>query len=108
MKKKKVQKFPSESELAEMRALLSEGPAARPLPKNADPVQRIKHSLCEKFVIYKNKQGITQKELAQQIGIDEALMSKILNYAFEEFTVDRLVRYLSILFPNADIRLLVA
>jgi hypothetical protein len=51
---------------------------------------------------------ISQKELAQKIRIDEALMSNILKCAFEEFTADRLVRYLSVLLPKADIRLLVA
>ena len=106
--KKKTQKFPSEKELAEVRDLLSEGQAARPLSKTADPVEKLKHSLCAEFVKYKNKKNLTQKELASELHIDEALVSKIVNYVYDEFTVDRLVKYLSILYPNVDFRLLVA
>ena len=49
------QKFPTERELKQMRGLLSSGPAAKPLSKNADPVEKIKHTLCAEFVKYKNK-----------------------------------------------------
>jgi len=106
--KKKIQKFPSEKELAEVRDLLSEGQAARPFSKTADPIERLKHSLCAEFVKYKNKKKLSQKELASELNIDEALVSKIVNYVYDEFTVDRLVKYLSILYPNVDFRLLVA
>jgi len=105
---KKKQKFPSEHELAEIRELLSSGPAARPLPENADAVQRLKHAICTEFVKYKNKTKITQKNLAKELSIDEALMSKIINYAYDEFTVDRLMKFLSALYPDVDVRLLVA
>lgn len=100
-------KFPSDNELKKMRNLLSKGPAARPLPKDADPVERLKHALCAEFVKHKNKHKLTQKQLAAELKIDEALVSKIINYAFEEFTVDRLIKYLSVLYPGVNIRLLV-
>lgn len=106
--KKKTQKFPSEKDLKEVRDLLSTGPAARPLSPKADAVERLKHALCAEFVKYKNRKKITQKQLASELSIDEALVSKIINYAYDEFTVDRLVKYLSILYPSVDIRLLVA
>ncbi len=103
-----MSKFPSEKELKEMRALLDKAPASKLLPKNASPVEKTKFSLCEKFVIYKNKNNLTQRALAEKIGIDEALMSKILHYSFEEFTTDRLIRYLSEIYPNVTIEVLVA
>jgi predicted XRE-type DNA-binding protein len=105
---KKKQKFPSDQDLAEARELLSTGPAPRPLPEDADAVQRLKHAICAEFVKYKNKTKVTQKQLAMQLSIDEALMSKMMNYAYEEFTVDRLMKFLSILYPMVDVRLLVA
>jgi predicted XRE-type DNA-binding protein len=49
--------------------------------------------------------GITQRELAEKIGIDESLMSKIVHYNFDDFTIDRLVKYLAILFPRADLKI---
>lgn len=105
---KKTQKFPGKKELAEVRERLSKGRAAKPLPAKAGPVERLKHGLCAEFVKYKNRKGLTQKQLAKKLDIDEALVSKIVNYAYDEFTVDRLVKYLSALYPNIDITLLVA
>lgn len=105
---KKKQRFPNEKELAEVRELLSSGPAPRPLPEGADATQRLKHAICAEFVKYKNKTQKSQKQLAEELFIDEALMSKIMNYAYDEFTVDRLMKFLSVLYPHVDVRLLVA
>lgn len=101
-------KFPSKQKLDEVRKKLDHGPAARLLPKNATPVDKMKYKLCEKLVIFKNENAISQKDLAKRIGIDEALMSKVLNYNINEFTLDRLVKYLSQLFPDADFKIDVA
>src|ERR1700757_3707753 len=98
-------KFPSEKELREVREALSKGPAARMLRPNASSVERLKFSLCEQFVSYLLDHKLTQRELAEKIGIDESLMSKIVHYNFDDFTIDRLVKYLSILFPKADLEI---
>ena len=101
-------KFPSKKQLDEARKMLDKGPASRPLPKDASPVDKMKYKICEKFVIYKNTKKITQKALAEKLNIDEALMSKILHYNFEEFTLDRLIKFLNVLYPNVEIDLKVA
>jgi predicted XRE-type DNA-binding protein len=101
-------KFPSKKQLDEARKKLDSGPASRLLPKDASSVDKVKYKICEKFVIYKNTKNITQKALAEKIGIDEALMSKILHYNFDEFTVDRLLKFLNVLYPNVEIDLKVA
>jgi predicted XRE-type DNA-binding protein len=103
-----MSKFPSKSKLDLIRRKLDEGPAARLLPLDAGPVEIMKYRLCEKFVVYKNEHNITQKELAKKIGIDEALISKVLNYNIDEFTIDRLVKYLSELYPDAQFKIDVA
>jgi predicted XRE-type DNA-binding protein len=100
-------KFPSEKELKEVRDALEKGVAARMLPPDAGPVERLKFSLCEQFVSYLLEHKITQRELAEKIGIDESLMSKIVHYNFDDFTIDRLVKYLSVLFPKADLEILI-
>jgi predicted XRE-type DNA-binding protein len=51
---------------------------------------------------------ISQKELASLIGTDEALMSKILHYHYDEFTVDRLVRFIETLQKDVEITIKVA
>lgn len=60
------------------------------------------------FAKYKNLKRMTQKQLAKELNIDETLVSKIVNYAYDEFTVDRLVKYLSEIYPNIALTLLVA
>jgi predicted XRE-type DNA-binding protein len=102
MAKKTV--FPSEAELSEARELLSKSIASKPLDKNASAVDKIKHRLFKEFIVYKSAHQITQKNLAIKIGIDEALMSKILHYHFEEFTIDRLIKFLNVLYPNLDFK----
>jgi predicted XRE-type DNA-binding protein len=101
-------KFPSDKELKEVRGILDHGPAARPLSKDASPVDKAKYSLCEEFVKYKNAHKLTQRALAELLGIDEALVSKIIHYSFEEFTTDRLIKYLSVLYPKVEVKVRVA
>jgi predicted XRE-type DNA-binding protein len=101
-------KFPSEKELKEVREILEKGPAARPLPKDASPVDKAKHALCEEFVKYKNMHKLTQRALSERIGIDEALVSKIIHYSFDEFTTDRLIKYLAALYPKVEVKIRVA
>ena len=55
---------------------------------------RIKRDICAELIIYKREHELNQRELAQKIEISEALVSKILRYRFDEFTIDRLIRYL--------------
>ncbi|MBI3793668.1 MAG: XRE family transcriptional regulator [Nitrospinae bacterium] len=105
---KKTRNFPGERELAGVRERLSKGTAAKPLPNKADAVEKLKHSLCAEFVKYKNRKKMTQKRLAKELKIDEALVSKIINYSYDEFTVDRLVKYLSTIYPRINVSLLVA
>lgn len=69
---------------------------------------RVKYSLCENFVSYLLDHKLTQRELADKIGIDEALVSKIVHYNFDDFTIDLLIKYLAVIYPNRKIQLLVA
>ncbi len=100
----KKSKFPSEAQLRKIREKLSTGMASRPLSKNADVVERTKHAICEKFVIYLNSGKIKQKELAEKLGIAESLVSKIIHYHYDEFTIDRLLRYLEMIQPGVDFK----
>ena len=100
-------KFPSEKELKQVRKALAKAPGSRMLSPNASSVERLKFSLCEKFVTYLLDHKLSQRDLAEKIGIDESLVSKIVHYNFDDFTLDRLVKYLSALFPKADLQILV-
>src|SRR5262245_43647926 len=93
-------KFPKEHELKKMRNMLSKGPASRMLSPTASELDRLKHKLCEQFVKYKQKHDLSQKQLAKILEVDEALVSKILHYHVEQFTIDRLVRHLTRIYPK--------
>lgn len=99
-------KFPSEKELNRIRKKLGDSIASRPLPKNASKVDRIKYKLCERFIIFKNQNQLTQRALAEKIGINESLMSKIIHCHFDEFTVDRLVNYLDKIIPDFELEII--
>lgn len=101
-------KYPSKKELDEVRKKLDKGEASFVLPPDANPVDKTKYEMCKKFVVYKAKKNLTQKELAERIGIDQALVSKILHYQIAEFTTDRLIRYLSKIFKEVEVRVDVA
>ena len=90
-------KWPSDEELKKALLEIDKAEPSRPLPPNSAAVDRLKYELCKCFIIYRQDSELSQKELADKIGIDPALMSKILKKRFDEFTIDRLVRYLEVL-----------
>ncbi|MEQ1664050.1 MAG: XRE family transcriptional regulator [Bdellovibrionales bacterium] len=104
----KKNKFPSENQLKKARKELSKGMASKPLSENASPVDRIKHLICQKIVIYMNEHKLSQRALAERIDESEALISKVVHYHFEEFTIDRLVKFLARLQPNSELKIEVA
>jgi predicted XRE-type DNA-binding protein len=104
----KQTKFPSEAELKDVRERLSQGPASKILPKNASQVDKTKYAICQEIVIYKNKKKLTQRQLAEKIGENESLISKVVHYNIEEFTIDRLMKFLNVIYPNAEITINVA
>lgn len=105
-KEKVMTNWPTEEELAKARKEHSTGIASRPLSENATKIEILKFKLCEKFVIYKNENSITQRALAKEIGIDESLVSKITHYHFNEFTIERLLNYLDKISPEFDLKVI--
>lgn len=101
-------KFPQKKELDKIRKKLESGLSSKMLPPNASVIDKTKYKICSLFVVYKRENNISQAKLAEKIGIDEALMSKILHYHIDEFTTDRLLRFLSEIYPDIDIKLNVA
>ena len=72
------------------------------LPRNASHKERIKFKLCEDFLLYLKEHDMSQKELADFLGIDKARVSDIIHYRTKDYTLDRLVDWHEKLFPDAD------
>lgn len=97
--------FPTNKELKKVRKELSAVEGSRHVGDEETPVDKIKYAICQKFVSYHLKTGITQKELSILLGIDEGLVSKLLRNRIESFTLDRMLRFLQIIHPNYRIEL---
>jgi predicted XRE-type DNA-binding protein len=105
IKEKMMSNWPDKKELDQVREELSKGIASKPLPKSATKSERLKHLLCEKLIIYKQTNKLTNRKLAEIIGINEALMSQVLHYHHEKFSSDRLITYLSVVYPDFELKI---
>ncbi len=103
-------KWPSAAMLSEIREKLSSDTVEGSLVLGADAplADRIKQNLCSKIVEYRMKNRITQKQLADKLGVDEPEMSRILHYKIERYSIDRLVGYLEVLYPKMSFKLFAA
>lgn len=103
-------KWPSAAVLDEIREKLSSDAIDGSLVLGADAplADRIKQNLCSKIVEYRLTKGITQKQLADKLGVDEPEMSRILHYKIERYSIDRLVGYLEVLYPKMSFKLFAA
>lgn len=83
--------FPNEKELKKIRGQMSLVEPSRMLSKNASKADQLKYKLCEKFVIYLLKNGISQAQLARQLNVDPSRINEIVKYRIDLFTVDKLL-----------------
>ena len=91
-----TKKWPKQEDIKAVLKRLDENPDLyfRVISDDASFVDRIKRDICAELIIYKREHHLNQRELSQKLEISEALVSKLLRYRFDEFTIDRLVRYL--------------
>ena len=99
--------FPDSKTLAGMRKRLSSSRVlgSAVLSKNATQLDRAKFRACEMIIRFRHKAGISQKELAARLGVDESRVSEILHYKVEGFTLDRLIGYAQVLYPTLKLDL---
>ena len=103
-------RYPEERDLADVLKKISsdEVTGSTVIPKNAPESDKIKYKLCKKILEYKIKRNMTQKELAEKIGLDEPEMSRVLHYKIERYSIERLLGYAMILYPKLTIEVLAA
>ncbi len=64
---------------------------------NLSTEDKMKLGLCKRFVKYVNSKGLKLKDLANSTGIPIQRLSEITNYKINKYTVDELLRKLSLL-----------
>jgi len=97
--------FPSDKELKKMRKILNKAPATRIVGEEGTKLEKIKFRICQNFLRYIDEKKLSQKELAEILKSDEAIVSKILRCRVESFTLDRLLRFYEIIYPNYKLEL---
>jgi predicted XRE-type DNA-binding protein len=92
--------MPPKKELDKMLKKLDKVEPTHGLPPNASKADRLKYELCKQFVMHLNREQISQKDLAEKLGIEPARLNEIVKYRIDLFTVDRLLGYLELLNPE--------
>lgn len=97
-------------ELRRMRDLLSDPKriGSRVTPPDASMVDKTKDLIGKNIVIYMNDHRLSQRQMAERLEENESLVSKVVRYHYDEFTIDRLLKYLGKLYPNVKIDINVA
>ena len=94
-------RYPEEKDLGEMLKKVSSDDVigSTVIPKNAFEGDKIKYKLAK---------NLTQKELAQKIGLDEPETSRVLHYKIERYSIERLLGYALAPYPKLTIEILAA
>jgi predicted XRE-type DNA-binding protein len=96
--------FPSKAEVKRALKKLEKAEGTLAKPANPTALEKFRWDIQQKFVIYKLDKNISQKKMAEIIGIDEGKMSKILHNRLDEFSTDRLITLYERLNPRAKLK----
>ncbi len=96
--------FPSKAEISRVLKKLEKAEGTLAPPANPTPLQKFRHEIQQKFVGYILVKKISQREMAETLGIDEGKISKILHNRLEEFSTDRLINLYEKLDPNLKLK----
>lgn len=73
-------------------------------PEHPTPLQQFRFDLQQKFALYILRAKITQKEMAERLGVDETKVSKILRNRLDDFSTDRLITLYEKINPNLKLK----
>ena len=96
--------WPTEKQWKKIEKQLDKKPVSKMLSPNAGPVERAKHELCAHFIKYRRQEDISQRDLAQRLGVTDSRVSEILHYHHERFTIDKLLELLSRIRPEVKFK----
>ncbi len=96
--------FPSKAEVKKALKKLENTEGTLAPPAHPTPLQKFRHDIQQKFVAYKLEKKISQREMAEILGVDEGKISKILHNRIDEFSTDRLITLYEKLNPELKLK----
>ncbi len=96
--------FPSKKRIKKALKRLEKVEGMMAPPANPTPLEKFRYDIQQKFVIYKHDKKISQREMAEILGVDEGKVSKILHNRLEEFSTDRLINFYGKLNPKVQLK----
>lgn len=97
--------MPSRAELKRILKKLEKVEGTLAPPANPSPLEKFRYDIQQKFVAYFLEQKVSQREMADILGIDEGKVSKILHNRIDEFSTDRLIRLYERLNPKVKLKI---
>lgn len=92
--------FPSDKEIKRVLRKLEKVEGTRIVGEEGTKIEKFKFSLCQNMLGFYLESGMSKVEFSIFLGIDQALVSKILKCRIEVFTLDRLLKYYEVIFPD--------
>lgn len=83
--------WPSKKEIEKALKKLEKAEGTLARPSYPTPLEQFRYEIQQQFVVYKRKLNVSQKEMAEMLGVDEAKVSKILRNRLDDFSTDRLI-----------------
>jgi len=68
--------------------------------KKLDHVEAFKREICAYFGRYLKSSKTSQAELGRKLDLHKGIISKIVNIQTEDYTLDRLLKYLRVIHPE--------
>lgn len=97
--------WPSRKEIKKVLKQLEKVEGTLAQPPNPTPLEQFRFEIQQKFVSYKRKNNISQKEMSEFLGIDESKVSKILRNRLDEFSTDRLINLYGKINPKVKLKI---
>lgn len=101
MKKKN---WPNQKTLERILPDLEKAEGSLHLSDEASPLERFRYQLCQRLLMYKIENNLSQRELADQLNVNESIVSKIFHHRIDNISTDRLISYIQTVSPEIDLR----
>lgn len=103
IKMSKKTNWPTKKDLNHVLDQLEQAEGSINLNADASALEKFRFQLCQRLLNYKLEKNLKQRELADKLGIDEAIMSKVLHHRIDKISTDKLIEYVQTIEPDVNL-----